>query len=932
MLLLGCGSEPLQQGPPDAISLEPDDTAGGAGDVPVTPPDQDSALPPDAVAPDDGGAPARDAGLPDDAQPDVRPGADTEGDSGGGSNACGGEATLVAAPGTGCGACGGGTWVCEGTDAVVCDGGIARNACGGCTTLRSEPGGGCILNPGEEPEIEGRLVCTPEGGLRCADVRANACGGDGVLRWEDDAAEPGEACGVGCSGGVLACEDEDTLGCQVDPSDVLSPNACGGCARLAGQPDEPCGNCGGGLWTCDGTDAVTCEGARPTDACGGCGDMSAVVGQPCAAGRIWACDATALRCVEPPPEPVTCATLRCEDRNRSCIDFIVVACGSCLTGFFDDGAGNCVAAPPPPTGVTATQGTRTTDVEVRWQAVAGATGYHVWREGTRITSTPITELVFRDTGAPGGQVLPAPMNVAASRNRPLDVEITWTAVEGTRGGDRSYTVSTVRGSGQSAQSAPATGWRGALTVVRYEVEVGGAWFNGSLNTFYRDTGPASGTVRLTGRTASVDLEDRVRLSATAAVDPGPERTYRVRTRWEGGVSAASGPVTGQRLPGTLTWQWQSANQSTGPWTNLPGGTTATFEDTTVPAGGSRWYRVRVDAEGAGFGISTPVEGRLLPSGPRPGGPCSEDLDCPARFQCPTDVAASLRRCAPRLVIGPQDVDFVYVPAGSFTMGSPEAELGRDAVRETQVEVTISRPFFMQQTEVTQGQWSYLAARNPSSNSACGSLCPVENITWWSALWYANAVSEELALQPCYLLPTSGCTGTGPAGTLSCGNGSTFVGLRAPTVQECTGYRLPTEAEWEWAARAGTTTATWAGDLQDPVGTCSNLQPQPILDPIAWWCGNSLLDGTRRIRPVATRAPNPWGLYDMPGNVVEITWDRFASALPGGLDPTQTTGVDFTGRGGSFLSFAGAQRSAQRWQYASSSRAEWRGLRLVRTLR
>ena len=186
--------------------------------------------------------------------------------------------------------------------------------------------------------------------------------------------------------------------------------------------------------------------------------------------------------------------------------------------------------------------------------------------------------------------------------------------------------------------------------------------------------------------------------------------------------------------------------------------------------------------------------------------------------------------------------FVLIPAGDFTMGSPDGEEGRDN-DELRHQVTISRPFLIQETEVTQGQWRSLMGNNPSGFPTCGDDCPVEMVNWWEAVAYANELSANEGLPECYEL--RGCTGS-PGEEMTCAE-AFFAGLGCP------GYRLPTEAEWEYATRAGTTGARYAD-----------------LDDIAWYDQNS--DGMSH--PVARNAPNSWGLYDTLGNVWEWVHDWY----------------------------------------------------------
>ena len=299
---------------------------------------------------------------------------------------------------------------------------------------------------------------------------------------------------------------------------------------------------------------------------------------------------------------------------------------------------------------------------------------------------------------------------------------------------------------------------------------------------------------------------------------------------------------------------------------------------------------------------------------RCGGRGCLDGDCnrlPLGSDCADDAECESLNCS-QAICTPEA--FALVPAGSFTMGSPDAEPGRSAQEGPQHTVQITQALWFMRAEVTQRDWSTLMRNNPSGHRG-DSLRPVETVSWFDALAYANALSRDEGLAACYDL--GDCTGAPGTGNYACPAPPSFS-------PDCAGYRLPTEAEWEYAARAGTDTALPTGDMD--VTDCGEV---PNLDAIGWYCGNA--DGMSH--PVEQKAPNPWGLHDTAGNVFEWVWDWYASAYyaqsPPVDPPGPESGIGRVIRGGAWNFQARGARSAFRLLSAPGSRQDYLGFRLVR---
>ncbi len=219
-------------------------------------------------------------------------------------------------------------------------------------------------------------------------------------------------------------------------------------------------------------------------------------------------------------------------------------------------------------------------------------------------------------------------------------------------------------------------------------------------------------------------------------------------------------------------------------------------------------------------------------------------------------------------------DFVHIKAGSFYMGSDDAQAYPDEQPVHMVNIT--RSYLMGKTEVTQRQWESVMDTNPSEFQNPDH--PVDNVDWGDIQIFLNRLNKIADCNRC--------------------------------------YRLPTEAEWEYAARAGSTTGWGFPESPDSLGK------------YAWYAENS----NYTTHPVATKHPNNWGLYDMYGNVYEWVQDFYGPYAEASLsDPRgATVGTEYVLRGGSWTDGAREQRPTYRDYYAPTHRHNFFGFRLVRT--
>jgi formylglycine-generating enzyme required for sulfatase activity len=434
---------------------------------------------------------------------------------------------------------------------------------------------------------------------------------------------------------------------------------------------------------------------------------------------------------------------------------------------------------------------------------------------------------------------------------------------------------------------------------------------GTVGTAYSQALTATGTAPITWSLDSGTLPTGLNVVATGAIEGTPTvaNTYTFTVR----ATNAAGSVTKSLSIAIAAAGGAPTITTVSP---LPGGTVGKAYSKTLAASGTATITWSLDSGTLPTGLN------LYGTGVITGTPTAEG---PFTFTVKaTNPAGSVTKQLSITIIDDDNqilgIEMVPIQAGTFMMGSPTDEPERYS-DETEHLVTLTTDFRMSKYLVTQGQYEAVMGSNPSAHSVGGyrsmylagitdtANFPVECVNWYAAIVFCNKLSMQEDKSPAYRI--SGSTDPAAWGTVPMEDNPVWNAVTI--VADSNGYRLPTEAQWEYACRAGTTTAYNTGAV--------------ISVNTGWWYDNSI----NRTHRVGEKLVNEWGLYDMHGNVYELCWDWSGAYLDG--DQTDPMGAVEHNRfrmirGGSYSDYGRNLRSAMRFSRTPFNGVSDTGFRVV----
>lgn len=578
--------------------------------------------------------------------------------------------------------------------------------------------------------------------------------------------------------------------------------------------------------------------------------------------------------------------------------------------------GEACATPPSlpaaPANLTATA-TGTSQINLAWQDLSGN------EDGFRI---------YRKTGSGGtwGAIFTTVANVILYSDTGL---VSCTSYY--------YQLRAVNVAGSSPQSntasattlCPPAAPSGLTAAAASGTAINLSWTDNSTNETGFKIERKTGTAGTYGQIATVAAG--ITTYQNTGLTTGTNYCYRVRAYNSGGDSAYTGeacatPPSIPVAPSGLTATAVSTSQVNLAWTDGAGNETGFRIERKTGTGGTYAEIATVAANTTAYQNTGLAQGSTYYYRVRSYNAAGNSAYSNEANATPGGTAGSLY--AADTIAG----NMRFVPAtgpNGFLQGSPNGEFCQwsDEVRFTHI---LTHNLAVMETEVTRQMWTGLKAVQPtlpddptSPAAGSGTTNPVQNCTWYQAILFANLLSVQNGFTRCYYADSGFTT---PITSANYTTGDIYCNFAA------TGYRLPSEGEWEYFARAGTHTPFSIAESNYTLSSCASCSPGalPSLETVAWFCAN----GGSVSHPVGSKTANPWNLKDVHGNVWEFCWDYYIATYPTG-SVTDYHGPDVASyriiRSGSWNNPPSENRSAYRGIVVEDGNYIDVGFRLVRNI-